>query len=832
MLLTLLLLGVISVSLVAWYIVPQLPDIDSLRDVQLQVPLRVYTEDGQLIAEYGEKRRSPVNIEEVPDLLVKAFLAAEDDRFYQHPGVDWQGILRAAIHVARTGDKSQGGSTITMQVARNFFLSSEKTYLRKINEIFLALKIERELSKDEVLELYLNKIYLGQRAYGIAAAARVYYGLPLNELTLAQMATIAGLPKAPSTTNPVTNPARAGDRRGYVLDRMLHLGFIEPSEHESARAAPVAVRLHQTRIDVEAPYVGEMVRQQLFDEYGESAYEMGLRVFTTINASQQTAANKALRKALHDYDERHGYRGPEQQVELPVNADSDDYQAILRDYFAIAELEPALVTGVGDQSLTVYTRRDQTITIDWDGLSWARKYISTNNRGPAPGNAADIAAVGDIVRIVAIPGTATETPEPAAATTAEAAEQATADTGIDAAIANEQQWRLTQVPAVEGALIALDPHTGATRSLVGGYSFARSSFNRVIQAQRQPGSAFKPFIYSAAMEAGYTPASIINDAPVAFTDASIGDVWRPKNYSGRYYGPTRLRDGLVHSRNLVSIRLLDAIGVPYLLEHLQKFGFGAEQFPANLSLSLGSGVVTPYQLARAYTVFANGGYLVEPYFIERVENAYGIEMFAAEPKRICRDCDPEELTAQRQLQNDLLAEAGLLPAPLTEDDYAPLTLDPQVAWLVTSMSQDVIRRGTGARANQLGRRDLAGKTGTTNDQRDAWFAGYNYNLVAVSWVGFDNYEPLGNLETGGRSALPMWVDFMKVALDGKPESELPRPPGLINARIDPDNGKLARPDDPDAIFEVFPADNVPTEFSREQGSDVYGGDNRGADQLF
>ncbi|MEX2517656.1 MAG: penicillin-binding protein 1A [Gammaproteobacteria bacterium] len=832
MLLTLLIMGVISVSLVAWYIVPQLPDIDSLRDVQLQVPLRVYTEDGQLIAEYGEKRRTPVNIDAVPDLLVKAFLAAEDDRFYQHPGVDWQGILRAAIHVARTGDKSQGGSTITMQVARNFFLSSEKTYLRKINEIFLALKIERELSKDEVLELYLNKIYLGQRAYGIAAAAQVYYGLPLDELTLAQMATIAGLPKAPSTTNPVANPGRASDRRTYVLDRMLQLGFIDKSEYESARATPVAVRLHQTEIDVEAPYVGEMVRQQLVDEYGESAYEMGLRVFTTVNASEQIAANSALRKALHDYDERHGYRGPEQQVELPANADSDDYQAILRDYFAIAELEPALVTAVGEQTLTVHTRFGQTATIDWDGLSWARKYISTNSRGPTPGKAADIAAVGDIVRITEIPGPATETPEPVNEATVDTTESPIDDTEFNAASANEKHWRLTQVPAVEGALIALDPHTGATRALVGGYSFARSSFNRVIQAQRQPGSAFKPFIYSAAMEAGYTPASIINDAPVAFTDASIGDVWRPKNYSGRYYGPTRLREALVHSRNLVSIRLLDAMGVPRLLEHLQKFGFAAEQFPENLSLSLGSGVVTPHQLARAYTVFANGGYLIEPYFIERIEDAYGVEMFVSEPKRVCPDCDQEELSAQRQLENDLLAAAGLLPAPLTEDKYAPQTLDPQVAWLVTSMTQDVIRRGTGARANQLGRRDLAGKTGTTNDQRDAWFAGYNHDLVAVSWVGFDNYEPLGNLETGGRSALPMWIDFMKVALDGKPESELPRPPGLINARIDPDNGKLARPDDPDAIFEVFPADSVPTEFSREQGSDVYGGDNRGADQLF
>lgn len=747
------------------YIAPQLPSIETLRDVQLQVPLRVYSRDGSLMAEFGEKRRTPVSIDHVPGLMVKAFLAAEDDRFFTHPGVDYQGLVRAAVELVRTGEKRQGGSTITMQVARNFFLSSDKTYLRKITEIFLALKIERELTKDQILELYLNKIYMGQRAYGIGAAALVYYGKSLDELSVAQMAMIAGLPKAPSRYNPIADPARATVRRNYVLGRMRELGFIDEGTYEAASSEADVAEVHATAAEVEAPYVAEMVRAEMVRRYGEEAYAQGLRVYTTIDARHQAAANAALRSGLLDYDQRHGYRGAERRATLPPDADQAVQSALLREEKALGGLLPALVVGVADQSCDAVLRDGRRITIGWEGLSWARRYQTPNSRGSAPARAADVVAVGDVIRVVPAEG----------------------------------GWHLAQLPAVEGALVALDPADGAIRALGGGFDFQRSKFNRAVQANRQPGSSFKPFIYSAALEKGFTTASVLNDAPVVFDDPSLEQAWRPENYSGRFYGPTRLREALVHSRNLVSIRLLQAIGIGYARDYVRRFGFRAESVPADLSLALGSGTLTPLEITRAFAVFANGGYLVEPYFIDRVEDVHGRVLFESQPLRVCPEC---------RAAVPLLASASGADAP-AGTPLAEAVLTPQNAWLMASMMQDVVRRGTATRARELGRDDIAGKTGTTNDQRDAWFCGFHPTLVASAWIGFDEVAPLGAGETGGRAALPMWTAYMGAALKGVPLSWPDAPEGLVTVKIDPENGLLAGSDQTNAVFETFRENEVP-----------------------
>ncbi|MFN2308255.1 MAG: penicillin-binding protein 1A [Gammaproteobacteria bacterium] len=743
------------------YIAPELPSLEALRDIQLQVPLRVYTRDRQLIAEFGEKRRLPVTIDEVPEVMVQAFLAAEDDRFFQHPGVDYQGLLRAGIELVRTGEKRQGGSTITMQVARNYFLTRDKTYLRKLTEILLALKIERELGKREILELYLNKIYLGQRAYGVGAAAQVYYGSTLEALSVAQHAMIAGLPKAPSLYNPVTDPRRALVRRNYILGRMRDLGYIDAASYAQAIAEVDRARVHAAAIEVEAPYVAEMVRAELIRQYGEAIYEQGLQVHTTLSGRHQTAANAALRAGLLDYDRRHGYRGPERQVELPAGADAETAAALLRNERTLGGLQPAIVIEVEAQACRVVLRDGRTLRLDWDGLSWARRYQSANQRGAVPKAAAEVVAVGDLVRVAP-------------------------DSAPDS-----EGWRLAQLPAVEGALVSLDPADGAVQALVGGFDFQRSKFNRAVQANRQPGSSFKPFVYSAALELGFTTASVLNDAPVVFDDSSLERAWRPENYSGRFYGPTRLREALVHSRNLVSIRLLQAAGVRPAREHVLRFGLRPESVPAELSMSLGSGTLTPLEITRAYAVFANGGQGVEPYFIERIVDSSGKLLFEAQPLRACRDCAPDQPPVDGA------------PGP------APRVITAQNAWLMTSMMQDVIRRGTGQKARELGRNDLAGKTGTTNEQRDAWFCGYSPTLVASAWIGFDGLAPLGARETGGNAALPIWMDYMRPALDGVPVAQLPAPEGLVTVRIDPHDGLLAGAGQADAVFEVFREGEVP-----------------------
>jgi penicillin-binding protein 1A len=768
-------LGITGAAGLAWYVIPQLPEIETLKDVRMQVPLRVYSEDHSLIAEFGEQRRIPVSLDQVPDTMIKAILAAEDNRFYQHPGVDWQGILRASLQLIKTGEKTQGGSTITMQVARNFFLTREKTYLRKLNEIFLAFKIEKELSKDDILSLYLNKIYLGQRAYGVAAAAQVYYGLPLDELTLPQYAMLAGLPKAPSTTNPVTNPTRALERRNYVLQRMVNEGFISPEEYQSVINAPVTARLHSPAVELEAPYVAEMVRQDLIEKYGDDTYTSGLRVVTTIKDRNQVAANDALRVGLLDYDERHGYRGPEHHYDLGSDMNEETWKSLLQSFPFLGNLYPALIVSVKDQTATAYLVNTGLIKIEWPGLSWARRYISENYRGAAPKNAAEVVQAGDIVRL---------------------SKNATG------------AWKLAQIPDVEGGLVSMRPSDGATLAMAGGFDFQRSKFNRITQATRQPGSAFKPFIYSSALDAGYTAASLINDAPVVFEDPGIEDVWRPENYSRQTYGPTRLREALTHSRNLVSIRLLHSIGIPFAMDYIARFGFDIERLPKNLSLALGSGTVTPWELSRAFCVFANGGYLIDPYFIRRIYTEAGETLFEANPAVACPQCEPA--TGGGSFADNTGNMSSPEPGQI---HYAKQVVDSENVWIMNSIMRDVVLHGTARRALELNRKDISGKTGTTNDQRDAWFSGFNSQLIAVSWVGFDKFLPLGSAETGSRAALPIWIDYMRTALENMPESILDRPPGLVFARIDPQTGKLAPPESTNAIFEVFSSKYTPKEIT-------------------
>lgn len=775
--------GLIIIAGLSWFLLPQLPDISNLQEVKLQIPLRIYSQNNSLIAEFGEKRRQPILIEEVPTTAIQAFLAAEDDRFYQHPGVDWQGIIRAVVHLVKTGDKAQGGSTITMQVARNFFLSREKTYLRKLNEIFLALKIERKLSKDQILELYLNKIYLGHRSYGIAAASQTYYGVELDELTLAQIAMLAALPKAPSSTNPITNPDRAKDRRDYVLQRMREENFISPEDYQTAITAPVTASLHNPQVEVEAPYIAEMIRKQLLEQYDENAYISGLKVITTIRDKDQTAANQALRKALSEYDERHGYRGPEHQYDLNTDDDEATWKRLLESFPTIGHLYPALVIQVNDQSITAYLSGLGLIDIEWSGLSWAHAYLSENRRGAKPELVSEFLKNGDVIRV---------------------------------SEDSEDKWKLAQIPEVGGSFVSMDPNDGSTLALVGGFDFQRSKFNRVTQAYRQPGSGFKPFIYSAGLAVGNTAATLINDAPIVFDDPGAGGVWRPENYSHKSYGPTRLREALTHSRNLVSIRLLDAIGIPFALEHIKNFGFNIDELPKNLSLSLGSATLTPWQMATAYCVFANGGYKVDPYVIETITTPEGEILYQADPVSVCREClqqeDNPELDHETSppldvTQSDLQQVSD---QPEKKSRIAPLVVDERNIWIMNSITRDVIKLGTGRRALVLKRQDMSGKTGTTNDQRDAWFYGYNANIVGVAWVGFDKFQPLGSRETGARAALPIWIEYMKTALKDLPDSILPEPAGLVYARINKTTGKLAQPNDPDTMFEVFRNEYAPT----------------------
>lgn len=763
----LFIIGLLFVAVAYLFLSPKLPNAESLRTTQLQIPLQIFSDEGLLIAEFGEKRRIPVSYEEIPPKLIQAFLAAEDDRFFEHPGVDYHGLVRAAYSLALTGEKAQGGSTITMQVARNFFLSNEKTYLRKINEIILSLEIERILSKEEILALYLNKIFLGQRAYGVGAAAEVYYGKRLDDLTLSEMAVIAGLPKAPSTTNPITSPERALNRRNYVLRRMLDVGYINQTEYEEAVKDEVNTHYHSREIEVYAPYVAEMVRTQVIAEHGEEAYTNGIKVFTTIKQEHQQAATRSLQNALLAYDKRHGYRGAAAKVDLAELPDLATAELHLKDYSIIGPISPALVLSIADDTATVFIKRHGEVALPFSAVSWAQPQLSANSMGKKPQTLSDVLAVGEIIYLRKN---------------------------------DDEAWELTQIPEAQAALVAVAPEDGAITALQGGFDFFQSTFNRVTQSKRQPGSSFKPFVYSAALEKGYTAATTVNDAPVVFDDPGLENVWRPENYSGRFFGPTRLREALTHSRNLVSIRLMRDIGIAYTVDYVQRFGFTPEQVPPNLSLALGSGNAAPLDMARAYAVLANGGHYVEPYLITRIENSSGDILQQTKPDKVCDSCAVIE---------DLSEEAALMQAELLGFYPAKQVISPQNAYVINSMLRDVVKYGTGRQALSLNRTDLAGKTGTTNDQLDAWFTGYTPELVAVSWVGFDNPATLGRYETGGRAALPMWIDFMRVALKDVPQHPFEPPVDMVTVRIDPKTGLLARPSDQNTIYETFPKDNVP-----------------------
>lgn len=758
------------------YISPSLPSIQSLKDIRYQVPLRIYSADNKLMGEFGEKRRIPLRYQQIPREMVQAILGAEDDRFFEHPGVDYQGLLRAAKVMATTGKKAQGGSTITMQVARNFFLSREKTFLRKFSEIFLALQIEQELNKEDILALYLNKIYLGNRAYGVGAAAWIYYGKDISKLSIAEMAMIAGLPKAPSRYNPIVNPKRALLRRDYVLRRMYELNYINERSFNIEIARPVTAKIRPQNIELEAPYAAEMVRKEMIERYGKEAYTGGYKVYTQINSRLQAKANDAVRYNLLAYEERHGYRGAEEHLDILRYSTPQEWDTELKKVKKYPLLKAGVVIEVNDDSIVTYLKDGKRVTVDWRGLKWAAPYINGNIVGKKPKNAHQILSKGDVVRLY--------------------------DAGSG-------RWSLGQLPTVSGALVSLNVKNGGIESIVGGYNFYRSKFNRATQAKRQPGSNFKPFVYSAALEKGYTAATLINDAPVVFNDSGLEEAWRPENYSGKIFGPTRFRQALIKSRNLVSIRILRSIGVKYAIDYVQRFGFNSAELPRDLSLALGSASMTPLEIARAYASLANGGYLIEPHMIDRILDVNDDLLYKANPPTVCPECEEPRIT------------------DIFNNNLPPINVASRIAsaenvYIMTTILRDIITRGTGRRAKVLKRTDLAGKTGTTNDQRDAWFSGFNADIATTAWVGFDDSTPLGDRETGARAALPMWIRYMREALRDLPEKPLVRPAGIVTVRIDPKSGLLAGSHFPKAIFESFRINNVPKQMTEDTFSSKKG----------
>ncbi len=793
------------------YLRPGLPPVHQLLDIKLQTPLRVYSKDNRLIAEFGEKRRAPITIEQIPTIQLQAFMAAEDARFYEHFGVDIKGLTRAAIELVSTGEIQSGGSTITMQVAKNYFLSRDRTFIRKFNEILLALQIERELDKNRILELYLNKIYLGNRAYGIAAAAQVYYNKPVSELSLAQMAMLAGLPKAPSAFNPLANPDRAMIRRNWILGRMRDLGYITPDAHGLAVSAPITASYNSTETEVDADYVAEMARSEMVRRFGEDAYTDGYTVTLTVDGENQQVATEALRNGLEAYDRRHGFRGPIGQIDEDTLATSELSDVILN-YPRVESLLPAIVEEVDDESgeVRVYARVVGPAIMPFETMTWARRYKTENLTGPEPEKPSDVVSPGDVVYVRA--------QEPV-----QASSEADADESSPQADDPEQPTAATvalaQIPRVEGALISLEAKTGAIQALAGGYSFGQSKYNRAIQARRQPGSTFKPFLYLSALESGMTPATIYNDAPIVFDDSELETAWRPQNSSGQFYGPTRLREALYRSRNLVSIRLLRDLGIEKTLNYLAQLEIPTENMPDNLSLSLGSGQLTPMELARGMAVIANGGYDVEPYLIETISDFSGEIIYQA-PKTILCDENCNEVAEQAIPETDESESQGNEEPP--EIRVMPRLADERAVFILHSMMQDVIRRGTGRRALALGRDDIAGKTGTTNEQKDTWFAGFNHDIATTTWVGFDQPAPLGRREFGASTALPIWLDYMEVALEGAPSSFMPRPNGIVNIRINPETGQRARPGE-DGVFEVFREEDAPPPLTSDTDGDRNGG---------
>ena len=780
--------GVIGAYL---YVAPGLPAAQTIRDIPLQIPLRIFSRDGYLIEEIGQRRRILIAYEDVPDHVVNAFIAAEDQRFFVHPGIDYRGILRALSQLILTGDIASGGSTLTQQLARSYFLSLEQTAERKFKEASLAVRIEQEFSKEQIMELFLNKMFFGQRAYGVAAAAQVYFNKPLSALSVAEAATLAGVLPAPSRYNPVRSPVNARMRRGYVLGRMLDLDYISDDEYVLAMDVPMESRLHGARVELNAPYVAEMVRREMLKRYGEATYTAGFQVVTSLDSRLQIAANYALRNGLLEFTRRRGYKGSITTIELDPEFAKRPYEEWpvetlqVLDQYAPGGLSVALVTAVNeDNSADIVFQDGREDSIPWRGMSWANPFIDFETFGPAPETAAEVLSVGDVIHVMP-----------------------TAD----------DFWALAQVPEVQGAVVSVDPVDGAITSLVGGFDFAASKYNRATQAARQPGSLFKPFIYSAALEHGNTAATVVDDSPVVIRSSELEAVWRPINYSGRFYGPTRMREALVRSMNLVSVRLLlFETGIGNAVRHIAKFGFGDAALIRNGSLALGGGNATPLDLAQGYATIANGGYAVKPYVIDGIYGAEGEMLYRADPLVVCEPClaqpeedayyDPREEMPLEEMFDIALTfrpDASVAPELFEDVKVAPQAITQHNAFLIQDMMRDVVRRGTGRRALALGRTDLSGKTGTSNDRRDAWFGGFNADLASVVYVGYDDFHPLGPGEEGSRTALPIWVEFTRYALKGVPNNQMAMPDGIVTMRITRDTGCPARTGQLNTTWEVF-----------------------------
>ncbi|MFP3351159.1 penicillin-binding protein 1A [Pseudoalteromonas sp. SIMBA_153] len=809
------LLALITLLSLYYYVKSDIPSVQVLKNVQLQTPMQVFTKDGLLINQFGEKRRIPVTIDQIPEPLLQAFLATEDNRFYDHIGIDPIGIVRSALVLISTGEKKQGASTITMQLARNFFLTREKAYIRKVKEIFIAIHIENLLSKDEIFELYLNKIELGNRAFGIGAAAQVYYGKELKELTLAQMAMIAGLPKAPSALNPIRNPKRAKARRNVVLGRMLDEKYISRAQYNEATSQPITAYFHGAEIDLYAPYISEMVRAEMVSRYGiDKAYNSGFKVYTSVESNIQQAAQTALVNNLHAYDMRHGFRGPEAilwdpQTE-PTPSDSKLLN-ILKEANELGPLKAAAVLNVSDKSAEVILKSGERTTLTWDNLKWARKFITRYRQSFAPEAASDILTPGMQIWLRKN---------------------------------DDNSYILSQIPEAASAIVSLDPQDGRIKAIVGGYSFEQSQYNRAVQAKRQVGSNIKPFIYSAALEKGYTLASILNDAPINQWDKSQGVAWRPKNSPAIYNGPIRIRRALAQSKNVISVRLLRGVGLQRTADHLLKFGFANEDINRSESLALGSASITPIELARGMSTFANGGHLIEPYFISEIQDAMGNTLFKTNPTIIC--------------DNETTTPSSLMLSEQVAPNCAPQIISKQNAFLIASAMNSAIWgggswshktgwSGTGWRAQALKRRDLSGKTGTTNDSVDTWFSGFNRDVMTSVWVGFDNpgntlgrstYNnnlgsgQISGAESGAKTAQPAWVDFMRVALDGKPAAPIEPPEGLVSIRIDLETGLLSHKNDYTSRFEYFEKGTAPTKYVLSQPNDIFEENTKTEEELF
>ena len=838
------------------YVSPSLPQAETIREIPLQIPLRIFSRDGRLIEEVGERRRILVTYEDLPPYVVDAFVSAEDGRFFEHPGIDYQGILRALVLLIRSGEISGGGSTITQQLARDYFLTREQLFTRKLREAFLAWQIEQAFTKEEIMALFLNKMFFGQRAYGVAAAAQVYFGKPLSDINVAEAATLAGVLPAPSEYNPVRSPANAGMRRGYVLNRMNELGYIDDAEYEESMAFPLESRLYGTKNELSAPYVAEMVRREMLARYGSDTYSAGYRVITTLDSRMQIAANYAVRNGLLEFSRRRGYRGPIESLETepgllrqPYAEWPEDLRRRLQDYGNPAGLTVAIVTAVNeDNSVDVMLQNGIASAIEWHGLSWARPYVDRETTGPMPETAADVLAEGDIIYVMPI---------------------------------TIGGWALAQLPTAQSALVSVDPEDGAITGLVGGLDFSLSKFNRATQSARQPGSSFKPFIYSAALEAGNTLATIILDAPVVISSSALERLWRPVNYSGRFYGEQRVREAMVRSMNLASVRLLlNNTGIGNAVNHIQPFGFNEAALPRNGSLALGGGNASPLDMAQAYATFANGGYAVKPYVIDSIIGPDGGILYRADPVVVCPECEPGEdpvpdltidpqypvhlpgsdavagidntvdgfpthepvfidpmedvylddfgdgsfsLEQMADLGESYQPDATVAPELFEGVNLAERIISPQNAFLIQDTMREVIRRGTGVRARVLGRTDLSGKTGTSNDRRDAWFAGFNADMVGVVWVGYDDDSALGPREEGSRTALPIWIEFARIALKGVPNHQMDIPDGIVSVRISGTTGCPANASTPfeDARFEYFREDQVPECEVEDEIEDIF-----------